>query len=85
MRQNGRIYPTGNTGKNTFEEVLGRGLLNNENYFRTASTQQLFGRFNKAMASNLLTVGQEIVSNHNYMFLILLGTHHYHLKEMCLY
>jgi hypothetical protein len=54
------------TGKNTFEEALGRKLLSKENYFRTASTDQLFGRFNKALGANLLTVGQEIVWGGNH-------------------
>ena len=68
MRQNGRIYPTGNTGKNTFEEVLGRSLLPDQYYMRTANKDQLFGKFNKQLASNLLTVGQEIVwgGDHNH-------------------
>ena len=61
MRQNGRIYPTGNTGKNSFEEILGRCLLPSQHYFRTASKDQLFGKFNKQLISNLLIVGQEIV------------------------
>lgn len=56
------------TGKNTFEEVLGRSLLPNQYYMRTANKDQLFGKFNKQLASNLLTVGQEIVwgGDHNH-------------------
>lgn len=49
------------TGKNTFEDTLGRLLLSKENYFRTATQVQLFGKFNSHLMSNLLTVGQEIV------------------------
>lgn len=49
------------TGKNTFEKALGQNLLSNENYFRTANTKHLFGSFNRALASNLLIVGQEVV------------------------
>jgi len=49
------------SGKNTFEEMLGKGLLRGENYFRTSQKEQLFGKFNAHLGSNLLTVGQEIV------------------------
>jgi hypothetical protein len=48
-------------GKNTIEEMLGRGLLDRSNYFRTSDTTKLFGRFNSHLATNLLLVGQEIV------------------------
>lgn len=48
------------TGKTLFEDVLGRQLLSNENYFRTANKQQLFGKFNSHLLSNLLIVGQEV-------------------------
>lgn len=56
------------SGKNTVEEMLGLGLMNVENYFRTADKEKLFGRFSKHLASNLLTVGQEIVwgGDHNH-------------------
>lgn len=49
------------TGKNTLEEMLGRGLLRTENYFRTSDKEAIFGRFTGHLASNLLMVGQEIV------------------------
>ncbi len=49
------------TGKNTLEEMLGRGLLYTDNYFRTADTNALFGRFTGHLASVLLISGQEIL------------------------
>lgn len=49
------------TGKNTVEEMLGRGLLHVANYFRTSDKEAIFGRFTNHLASNLLMVGQEIV------------------------
>lgn len=49
------------TGKNTLEEMLGKGLLRSENYFRTPDQEALFGRFTGHLIANLLCVGQEIV------------------------
>jgi len=48
-------------GKNTIEEMLGRGLLRTENYYRTSNQNQFFGKFNAHLQQNLLTVMQELV------------------------
>ena len=48
-------------GKNTVEELLGHNLLYGENYVRMSNTEHLFGKFNAAIETNLLTVAQEII------------------------
>ena len=52
---------TKGVGKNTIEEMLGRGLLRRENYYRTPNKEQFFGKFNAHLQQNLLSVMQELV------------------------
>lgn len=52
---------TKGVGKNTVEEMLGKGLLRNDNYYRSSQQEQFFGKFNSHLQQNLLSVMQELV------------------------
>ncbi|MEA2098668.1 MAG: DUF5906 domain-containing protein [Campylobacterota bacterium] len=52
---------TKGVGKNTVEEMLGKELLRNENYYRSSQKEQFFGKFNSHLQQNLLSVMQELV------------------------
>ncbi len=52
---------TKGVGKNTTEEMLGKNLLRQENYYRTSNKEHFFGKFNVHFQQNLLSVMQELV------------------------
>lgn len=47
-------------GKNTVEQMLGKGLLRRTNYYSASNKEQFFGKFNAHMEQNLLSIIQEL-------------------------